>query len=376
MQDLIQFRKELHAHPELSGQEEHTATRVNNFLQQFHPAKIISGIGGHGLVAIYEFSDDGPTVLIRCELDALPIFEKNDFPHGSNTPGISHKCGHDGHMVILCGLAKSLHENPLPKGKVILLFQPAEETGQGAKAMLEDPKFEAIKPDYVFALHNLPGLPLHQILWAKGQFTPTVQSLAIKLNGKSAHASEPENGINPTMAIAEIIQAFQQLEVTNTGDENFTLITPVHVNMGQKDYGISAGFGELHFTMRCRTATRMDFVVQECYTTLQKVCATHRLSHDTGWFDYFPSVQNDNYCNNILIKSAETEQLEMKQSANGCKFGEDFGFFTQQFPGVMFGLGAGLETPALHHDDYDFPDELITTGVRLFRRILTNLLID
>ena len=102
MQELIQFRKELHASPELSGQEEDTARRVLKFLQQFHPTKIIQGIGGHGLVAIYEFSADAPAVLIRCELDALPIAEKNDFPHRSNTPGVSHKCGHDGHMAILC----------------------------------------------------------------------------------------------------------------------------------------------------------------------------------------------------------------------------------------------------------------------------------
>ena len=269
-----------------------------------------------------------------------------------------------------------MHENPLSKGKVILLFQPAEETGQGAKAMLEDPKLDEIKPDYVFALHNLPGLPLHQILWAKGQFTPTVQSLAVTLQGKSAHASEPENGINPALAIAEILQAFQELEVTSTEDEAFTLITPVHVNMGQKDYGISAGYGELHFTMRCRTTKRMDFVVKECYALLQKACAEHQLSYDTGWFDYFPSVQNDDDCNNYLMEAAKEEHLELLESSTGCKFGEDFGYFTQQFPGAMFGLGAGLESPALHHDNYDFPDELIGTGVRLFRRILTKFLND
>ncbi len=369
MQELIDFRQELHRHPELSGHEKNTAKRVADILNQFNPTKLLENIGGYGLVALFEFPRKGPTVLFRCELDALPIQEKNTFAHSSTVQSVAHKCGHDGHMAILCGLAQSIHQNQPESGTLILLFQPAEETGRGAKAMLEDPKFKEVQPDFVFSLHNLPGMPMHQILWTRGQFTPTVHSVAITLKGKSCHASEPENGINPATAIAEIVQGFKALEIPDNTRDDFTLLTPIHITMGQKDYGISAGAGELHYTLRCRSTEQMDRVVKNCYAFLEKTCATYQLSYDTDWFDYFPSVKNDDFCNDCLLTAIKSKELESIESITGCKFGEDFGFFTQQYPGTMFGLGAGLETPALHHDDYDFPDELIATGVGLFRSI-------
>jgi amidohydrolase len=374
VQDLINFRRYLHQHPELSGQEKGTSQKIIEFITPFNPIKIIRDIGGHGVAIVYEFSKEGSTIMIRCELDALPIEEKNNFYYCSKNQNVSHKCGHDGHMIILCGLAQKLQNCDFKSGKVVLLFQPAEENGQGAKAVLEDPRFHEIKPEYVFALHNLPGLPMHSIYQVKGQFTPTVQSLAIKLGGKTAHAAEPENGINPALAISELIQAFKKLEIPNPNDLDFKLITPIHISMGQKDYGLSAGKGELHFTIRCWSVEKMNNLVSECYAQLEKICNSHHLTYETDWFDYFPTVMNSDFCNQYISEAAKKMNLSIIHPTHGCKFGEDFGFFTQHYSGAMFGLGAGKKTSALHHDDYDFPDELIETGVDMFWGILKEML--
>ncbi|HCT53749.1 MAG TPA: amidohydrolase, partial [Balneola sp.] len=164
LSQLTSLRKELHRFPELSGKEFETAQRIVNFLTPFEPTKIISELGTTGVAAVYDYGDSETTILIRCELDALPIQEVNTFEYRSVTDSVSHKCGHDGHMVIVAGLAEWLQEAPLENARIVLLFQPAEETGEGAPGILADENFEQIIPDYIFALHNLPGFPMHQIV--------------------------------------------------------------------------------------------------------------------------------------------------------------------------------------------------------------------
>ena len=159
--EIKKLRKELHQYPEVSGSESATAQRIKKFIETHHPTTIIDKIGENGLAAVYEFSKSGPSITIRCELDALPIQEENTFSHQSKNKGISHKCGHDGHMAIVAGLIFWIKEQKFKSGKIILLFQPAEETGQGAYQIIEDSRFQKLNTDYIFALHNIPGEPLH-----------------------------------------------------------------------------------------------------------------------------------------------------------------------------------------------------------------------
>jgi alanine racemase len=267
----------LHKNPELSGHETETAKRIAGFLGSYQPTKLIEGIGGTGVAAIYSYFDSGPTVLIRCELDALPIQEVNEFDHRSEIEGISHKCGHDGHMTIVAGLAAHLSKNRPKIGKVILLFQPAEENGEGAKAVLEDPKFEEIRPDHVFALHNLPGYPLHQVVCRPNSFTASVQSIIIKLHGKTAHAGEPDMGINPALAIAEILQQTDAIQVPRD-KPNFKQVTPIQIEMGEEAYGISAGFGEVKLTIRTWDNETMKELADECERIAVDVGHKHGLA--------------------------------------------------------------------------------------------------
>jgi len=374
LEKIKAFRKELHQHPELSGEEIETAQRVKKFLAKYPPAKVIEGIGGHGLAAIYSFGGDGPVIMIRCELDALPIEESNLFKHGSTVTGVSHKCGHDGHMAMVAGLIFWIKEQTFGHGKIILLFQPAEETGKGARAVIEDLKFKELKPDYVFALHNIPGEPLNTIIRLQNNFSSTVQSLGILLKGKESHASEPENGINPALAISKIISQFDLFNVLEPEKTNFAMLTPVHIKMGQIAYGISAGSGELHYTIRTRDEGEMEKLKSVINKFLIQVCSQANLKFETGWFDYFPASVNDPFCNELILKAAETNHFNIKEKPFPYKFGEDFGWFSKKYKSAMFGLGSGENSPALHNPDYDFPEEIIPAGMAMFTSIIEQIL--
>lgn len=371
---LTTLRRQLHRHPDLSGQEAATVQRIINFAWQYHPSRIISPVGGNGLAIVYEFSGKGPSIMIRCELDALPIEEANAFEHRSAVKGVSHKCGHDGHMAIVAGLMGWIEEQAFIKGTIVLLFQPAEETGQGAPAVLNDPSFAGIQPDYLFALHNLPGEPLHQIIIVEKRFSATVQSLAIHLQGKQSHASEPEKGINPALAMAYITQRFAELINDNVKDESFALLTPVYSRMGAPAYGINAGKGELHYTIRTWSEEQMQQLKERLLMIVVDACAIHSLQFHIDWFDFFPSAVNDARCNQLVREAAIASGLSIKEQPVPFKFGEDFGWYTAEYKSALFGIGAGIHHPALHHADYDFPDAIIETGIKMFGNIILQAL--
>lgn len=374
MEELIQLRQELHKHPEVSGKETETAQRIIDFLSKYKPNEIITNLGGNGLLAIYKGNEEGNTILFRCELDALPIQEINSFEYKSVYEGVSHKCGHDGHMAIICGLAKKLHQNPLKQGTVMLLFQPAEEDGSGAKSVVSDEKFKDIKVDYAFALHNLPGYPLHQIVIKENTFTCAVNSIIIQLQGKTSHASEPENGNNPALAISEIISAYNVKIQADITKENYCLITPIHINMGEKAYGVSAGYGEVHFTVRSDSNAFMQNTERELEKIASDIALKYNLKSNILWTESFQANENNKEAVNYIKESALKLNLDILEKELPFSFGEDFGLITQQFKGAMFGLGAGEKSPSLHNPDYDFPDEIINTGSTLFYQITKEIL--
>jgi len=374
LENIKLLRKELHRHPELSGHETETAERVKKFIEKYYTAKIIENIGRNGLAVIHEFSNNGPTIVIRCELDALPIEEVNDFEHRSIMDGISHKCGHDGHMAIVAGLVFWLKEQNFKNGKVILLFQPAEETGTGAPSVLNDKRFIELNPDYIFALHNIPRQPLHSIVTLNGNFSSTVQSFAIELKGKESHSAEPEQGVNPALCIAELIQKFDTLNNNDAAKEDFRLCVPIYSSMGVKSYGISAGFGEIHYTLRTKGIEKMEELKKDVDKILFEVCLKYKLPHTLKWFDYFPAVFNDGFCNQVITDVAKTYKYNIINKSIPFKFGEDFGWFSEKYKAAMFGVGAGLQSPALHQANYDFPDEIIETGMSMFKGIIEEIL--
>ena len=209
--ELTEWRHELHRAPELSGQEAETARKVAAFLAATSADRIETSIGGHGVAAVYQGAEPGPTVMFRAELDGLPIDEISDAPYRSTVPGKGHLCGHDGHMATLAALARGLGRQRPARGRAVLLFQPAEENGAGAAAVLADPKFQSLSPDYAFALHNLPGLPLGHVALDEGPVNCASRGMRIALTGKTAHASTPEHGASPMPAVAALMPALTAL---------------------------------------------------------------------------------------------------------------------------------------------------------------------
>ncbi len=371
--ELTNFRKQLHKFPELSGKEKVTANRVIDFARRFHQAKIITKLGGEGVAVVFNGKESGKTILIRCDLDALPIQEVNDFDYTSVYPNVSHKCGHDGHMAIVSGLIPLLADEKIKKGKVVLLFQPAEETGEGANKVLQDPKFAGIVPDYVFALHNLPGFPVNEIVVKENVFAFSSRGLIIKLKGNSSHAAEPEKGITPSLAVAELIQDLTALP-TMKAIKDFSLVTIIHARIGERAFGTTPGYAELMATLRSVNENDMLNIKKQAAKIIRSVALKHRLTYEIEWVEEFPATINDSICVNMIRSSAAENHLSINEISEPFRWSEDFGHFTQKFKGAMFGIGAGIGHPELHHPDYDFPDEIIVTGTKMFYSIIKKAL--
>lgn len=371
---LIELRKELHRYPELSGQEEKTSEKIEKFVKQFNPDEIIENIGGYGLAFIFKGNGNNPTVLIRSELDALPISETNKFNYKSEIEDVSHKCGHDGHMATVAGLADLLKEKKY-LGKVILLFQPAEETGEGAAEILSDKKFENIHPDFVFAFHNLPGFPLNKIILSDGNFASASKGMIVKLFGKSSHAAEPEKGINPAKAVSKIINKLISLPDDLDELKDFALITIVHAKVGNSAaFGTSPGEGEVNATLRAYFNEDMELLSDEAVKIIELIADQENIKCKISWTEVFPAVNNNPDCTRIISESAEENNLDVDRIEHPFRWSEDFGHFTEKFNGALFGIGAGENHPALHNPDYDFPDELISTGIKMFNSIINKIM--
>ena len=367
-EELQTFRRYLHQHPELSNHEQETKRYVKQHLEKLDHNGLFE-VGKTGLAIFFKGNKPGKRILLRADMDALPIQEINDFEYKSHKPGVSHKCGHDGHTAIMLGVACHLSQNKPEKGEVCLVFQPAEENGTGARQILEDNNFN-FAADNAFALHNLPGYPLHKVVCRKGIFTAAAKSVIFKLHGKTSHAAEPELGINPGLAISEILQLSDSLSQKDINQDDFRLITMVHIEMGEKAYGVSAGYGEVHFTLRTWKNEVMDRLDEDLVKAVEDICAKHKLRLDKEYLEVFYANDNEEGAYEIIKKAASENDFSYEDRLTGFKWGEDFGLFTERYKGAMFGIGSGENCPALHNPDYDFPDEITQTGVKMFTKIL------
>jgi amidohydrolase len=358
--DFLEHRWALHRHPCLSQDEGDSARRVKDWLlSNAKPNQVIDALGGHGLAAIFDTKRPGPTVMLRSELDALPLDELDDIPHRSRRPGIAHKCGHDGHTASLCGVAVLLKAHPLPAGRVVLLFQPAEETGTGARAVLADSNFSKITPDWIFGLHNVPGLPLGQVALKPGPFAAASEGLKVSVIGKASHASEPHLGHNPTLAVAQIINAYLALPGELAGMHANCLITPTSIQMGDGGFGISPDRAELSFTVRAVTNHKLSLLVERLREKASLIGSAFGLRMEFSRHDPFPATVNHKEGVRILERGFAHLGSSRYDLEEGFPWSEDFGEFLLRVPGAFFALGAGEDCPPLHSVEYDFPDQLL-----------------
>lgn len=372
--ELTELRRSLHRRPEISGEEVETAKFIVAELQKLNPSKVLSGFGGHGVAAIFDSGVEGPTVLFRAELDALPIHEISDAAWRSEIDGKGHLCGHDGHMTMLLALGRVISRSPLKRGRVVLMFQPAEEDGSGARAVVSDPRFAEISPDWAFAIHNEPGRPLGYVSTRSGLINCASQGLKISLSGKTAHAAEPEAGISPAMAVSELIPALTALGPGGDLDDDFRLVTVTHVNIGEATFGIAPSEATIFATLRTAYDDAMAGIVTEARSLVINAADAHGLKVAFEVFDEFAASINDAEATDIAISAMNA--IGVANGADGLpmRASEDFGVFGWNAKAAMLCLGPGEDYPALHNPDYDFPDDLIPIGAAIFERIARDLL--
>ncbi len=372
---LTGLRKELHKFPELSGKEYMTASKISEVLLKTKPDRLITGLGGNGVAAIFRGTKKGPRVMLRAELDALPINETNEVAYRSVNQGISHKCGHDGHMSVAVGVAMWFSENRPGKGEMVILFQPSEENGEGALAVLSDPVFGSIEPDYVLAMHNLPGYDLHEIVLGDGVFAAASEGMIINLKGKTAHAGEPEKGISPSLAVSRILKELPLLP-GNSDLTTFSLITIIHAVIGERAFGTSPGHAVIMATLRSSDNEEMKKLKDLAAGLVKEISSREKLDLKISWTEQFPATENSSFLISQAGRVAEQSGFRTRYIENTFRWSEDFGWFTRKYPGMLFGMGAGKEHPELHHPDYDFPDELINSGVRFIHDLSSTLLTE
>ena len=368
-EDWTTKRQTLHSLAELAGNETKTAYQITKWLWECKPTEIIQNIGGHGVVAIFDSKNPGMEIVFRAELDALPIPETMDIEYASITNGVAHKCGHDGHMMHLIAVAAYIKENPLTSGKVTLLFQPSEETGEGAKAILDDPSFSIDEKAKMYALHNLPGFPKHAIITRKGVFASASTGLILKLKGKTAHAAQPETGKSPINAVKEILDKVDEISQSQSNNKG-TVITVIHVIVGEKAFGTSPADAEICFTIRAPENHQLDEIKSSIVKLGEVISKNEGLTFSHEEVESFNATINNDVLVDEVTRVAQKLSLEIISADVPFRWSEDFGLFTGHFDGVLFGLGAGIKAPNLHDYSYDYPDELLLTGASILIGIL------
>lgn len=364
------IRKELHKIAELSGDEIKTSQKIKHYLEEFNPDKIIENIGGYGIAAVFG-SSNKTKIMLRAELDALPIQEVNEFNYKSIHPNVSHKCGHDGHMSILLACADYFSSQKVDK-QIILLFQPSEENGKGAERVSADPKFEEIKPDFILSFHNLPGYQKNLILLKENTFAAASVGMIIKLQGVSTHAAHPENGISPVNAVTKILQQILKLNDSNEF-EDFALATPIHTNIGERAFGTAPHKAEILITLRAFKDSDMEKLKKKSLKIVEENAVSEKLNYSIEWDDEFQSTINDPLLIDKLQEVCNENALEYQRLLDPFRWSEDFGVFTHQIKGAMFGIGSGENSPQLHNPDYDFPDDIVPAAVKTILALIQKL---
>ena len=357
MTDYKEIRHLLHEHPQTAGNEQFAHDLIVKHLQGLHPDKVYTHVGGYGVIALWGKDASAPTVAFRADSDALPI---------------GHRCGHDGHTTILLRLAELVDENvsAFQHINILLLWQPAEETGEGARAMLESGILQQYNIQSFYALHNLPGYPLGTVVLCPRPFAAASTGVVYHLDGRETHASTPELGINPGMAIAEIINRFNGF---NGRDGEFRQSTLICVRIGQPAFGTSAGHGEVMFTLRAFTNDEMEKLLSEANQVVDEVSSRYGLKVSRSLVEPFRATENNGDCVEAIEKAAEDVPLCVRYQMEPNRWSEDFAEYLLHFKGAMFGIGSGEHQPELHHPDYDFPDALIEPAAQLFFRLASEL---
>lgn len=355
------LRHELHEYPELSMNEKETKRRLMNFIEENTRLAVVD-CGRWFYASRYVEGTKG--IAFRADMDALPMEEFIEIPYASKNPGVSHKCGHDGHCAALCGLALELDGMNLQRS-AYLIFQHAEETGQGARECSNFLRERSISEIYAF--HNWSGRPEKSIAVREGLCQCSSAGLTIKFTGRTSHASEPEKGINPAFSIAKIIS-----EIENITQNKKIFCTIVNIKLGEKNFGISPADGEISLTLRAEREEDMRIFRNAVVNLAERLGRENSLGVEISSRDYFPETLSDRRCVKKIRTAAGKLGLQVIDMPEAIRASEDFGFYTKLIHGAIFYIGNGENYPPIHTAEYDFNDEILETAVNMFVKIFEN----
>jgi len=374
--ELVAFRHDLHRNPELLYDLPRTAARVAGALRNAGVDEVHEGIGKTGVVAVIRGRSNrsGRAIGLRSDMDALPIVEASGKPWASVVPGRMHACGHDGHMAMLLGAAMGLAESRAFDGTAVLIFQPAEEGGAGARAMIEDGLFRRFPVNEVYGMHTRPGLPVGAFQTAPGPIAGSVDMFEIGIQGIGGHAAQPNRSVDPMPVMAALIQAIQTIPARNVDpvDSAVVSVTTVH---GGETHNVIPPQVTLTGTVRTLREEVRDLVEARLGRLVEGIAQAFGA---TGRLDYrrsYPVMVNHARETEIAAQVAESVAgmgkvgRDLPQTLGG----EDFAFMLNEVPGAMISIGNG-DTAGVHHPAYDFDDEALAWGVSFWTALVRSRL--
>lgn len=358
---IRKLRHELHQFPELSNQEVWTKQHLISFLQTHTNLEIIDK--GVWFYAVYRAGGGKRNIAFRADFDALPIDETIDIPHRSKNPGISHKCGHDGHAACLAGLALDIDQKGA-ENNIFFLFQHAEETGDGARQCVSFIKENEI--DEIFAFHNMSGLPLRSVNVIDGTAHYASKGMTIHMEGAPAHASQPEDGLNPAYAIADLVGAILEF----TAPEKYkgkVLCTVIQMAAGEPNFGIAASKGDLLLTIRAQYESELEELQRKLEKKASQLAHSEGLKVHFSCADVFPETVNHKESSDKIRKVCKMKGIPCNEMTGPYRASEDFGHYLKETKGAIFYIGNGEDYPHIHTVAYDFNDDIIETAVEVFK---------
>jgi len=365
--EITEWRRDLHAHPELMYDLPRTSALVAERLRGFGCDEVVPGIGISGVVGVIHGRKrtSGKVIALRADMDALPITEATGLEFASTTPGKMHACGHDGHTAILLGAAKYLAETRNFDGTVVLAFQPAEEGGAGGKAMVDDGLMDRWRVNEVYGLHNMPGLPLGQFAIREGALLASADEFEIRVTGKGGHAAMPHHAIDTTLVASHIVIALQSIVSRNIDPLGSVVVTVGTFQTDSVASNVIAHTATLKGTVRTldpdlRTLARarIEALVP---ATAQAYGATATVDYTWG----YPVTMNHPEQTRFAADCAEEVAGSVIRDVKPVMPAEDFAFMLESRPGAYIFLGNG-DTPMCHHPAYRFDDAAIPAGCSWF----------
>ncbi len=366
--NLTSIRQHLHAYPELGLEEVKTATFLSDLLLGWG-LEVTHNIAGTGIVASLRRGKSDQTIGLRADMDALPIFESAQHDYTSRHEGCMHACGHDGHMAMLLGAAHAMANDPGFNGNVHFIFQPAEENFGGAKLMIEEGLFDRFPCDYVFALHNMPGIPAGKFASREGTIMASIDVAGIEVLGKGGHGAQPEKTIDPIVIGSQIVTAFQTVVSRNIGQFEPGILTVGSFHSGSAS-NIIPDTANLEISLRATDPDTRVLMIKRLEELASSIAMGFGGSVKFDWQTGYPVAVNDSKVLEIAMAAAINvfgpDSIEMVK--NPWMGSEDFSFMLEKIPGAFLFIGNGDSSP-VHTSEYDFNDKVIPFGVKFYQSI-------